>query len=64
MMPLTPLVPLVWLPVSRRLSAIDGEEEQYPRVDPPESVDLRLHELLEGLSRYYSILNAQLSERI
>ena len=60
---LTPLVPLVWLPISRRLSATDGEEERYPKVDTPESVDLRLNELLEGLSRYYSILNAQLSER-
>ena len=60
---LTALVPIVWLPISRRLSATDSEEERYPRVDSPESVDLRLHELLEGLSRYHSILNAQLSER-
>ena len=61
---LTSLVPLVWLPVSRRLPVItDSEEERYPRADPLESVDLRVKELLEGLSRYHSILNAQLSER-
>ena len=59
----TPLVPLTWLPVSRRLPITEGEEEQYIRKKTLESVDLRLEDLLEGLSRYHSILNAQLSER-
>ena len=60
---LTPLVPLVWLPVSRRLPATEDEEGKYTRREPLESVDLHLEELLESLSRYHSILNAQLSER-
>ena len=60
---LTPLVPLNWLPVSRRLPVTTDEEERYTRREPLESVDLRLEELLESLSRYHSILNAQLSER-
>ena len=59
----TPIVPLVWLPVSRRLPVTEDEEERYTKREPLESVDLRLEELLEGLSRYHSILNAQLSER-
>ena len=59
----TPLVPLVWLPVNRRLPVTEDEEERYARREPLESVDLRLEELLESLSRYHSILNAQLSER-
>ena len=59
----TPIVPLVWLPVSRHLPIIEDEEERYTRKKPLESVDLRLEDLLEGLSRYHSILNAQLSER-
>lgn len=59
----TPLVPLVWLPVNRRLPVTEDEEERYTRREPIESVDLRLEELLESLSRYHSILNAQLSER-
>lgn len=59
----TALVPIVWLPVSRRLPVTEGEEERYTRVDPIESVDLRLRELLEDLSRYHARLNAQLSER-
>ena len=60
---LTPLVPLVWLPVSRRLPVTEDEEERYTKKEPLESVDLRLEELLDNLSRYHSILNAQLSER-
>ena len=60
---LTALVPLVWLPVSRLLPVTEDEEERYTRKKPLESVDLRLEDLLEGLSRYHSILNAQLSER-
>ena len=59
----TPIVSLVWLPVSRRLPITEDEEERYTRKKPLESVDLRLEDLLEGLSRYHSILNAQLSER-
>ena len=60
---LTALVPLIWLPVSRRLPLTEYEEERYTRTGLLESVDLRLQELLEDLSRYHSILNAQLSER-
>ena len=59
----TPIVPLVWLPVSRRLPLTEHEEERHTRTGLLESVDLRLQELLEDLSRYQSILNAQLSER-
>ena len=60
---LTSLVPIAWLPVNRRLPSTGDEEERYIRTEPLESVDLRLQELLEDLSRYHSILNAQLSER-
>ena len=60
---LTNLIPLVWLPVSRRLPLTEYEEERHTRTGLLESVDLRLQELLEDLSRYHSILNAQLSER-
>ena len=60
---LTALVPLVWLPVSRLLPVTEDEEERYTRKKPLESVDLRLENLLEDLSRYHAILNAQLSER-
>ena len=60
---LTNLVPLVWLPVSRRLPLTEYEEERHTRTGLLELVDLRLQELLEDLSRYRSILNAQLSER-
>ena len=59
---LTALVPLVWLPVSRRLPVTE-DEERHTRTERLESVDLRLEDLLEGLSRYYLILNAQFSER-
>ena len=59
----TPLVPLIWFPVSRRLPIIEDDEERHTRKKPLESVDLRLEDLLEDLSRYHSILNAQLSER-
>lgn len=59
----TPLVPLVWLPVSRRLPVRADEEERYTRKEPLESIDLRLENLLEGLSRYHAVLNARLSER-
>ena len=52
----TPLVPLIWLPVSRRLPATEDEEERYTRKKPLESVDLRLEDLLDGLFRYHSIL--------
>lgn len=60
---LTALVPIVWLPVSRHLPVTEYEEERYTRKKTLESIDLRLEDLLEGLSRYHSILNAQLSER-
>ena len=60
---LTPLVPLVWLPVSRRLPVTEDKEEQHTREGSLESVDLRLGESLEGLSRYHSSLNTLLSER-
>lgn len=60
---LTDLVPLVWLPVNRRLPVTEDEEERYSRRRSLESVDLRLEDLLEDLSRYHSVLNAQLSER-
>ena len=60
---LTNLVPIVWLPVSRRLPVTGDEDERYTEADPVESVDLRLRKLLERLSRYHTRLNAQLSER-
>ena len=60
---LTSLVPLVWLPVSRRLPVIEEEEEKYTMEGPLESVDLRLGKLLDRLSDYHSRLNAQLSKR-
>ena len=60
---LTDLVPIVWLPVSRRLPVTEDEEEPYTKIGPLESVDLRLRELLADLSRYHTRLNALLSER-
>ena len=60
---LTALVPLVWLPVSRRLPVTEYEEEQDTKTEPSESVDLRLEKLLDRLSDYHSRLNAQLSKR-
>ena len=60
---LTTLVPLVWLPVSRRLPVTENEERRYRKTNPLESVDLRLEELLEGLFHYHSRLNTLLSER-
>ncbi|MYK93174.1 ATP-binding protein, partial [Candidatus Poribacteria bacterium] len=59
----TPIVPLIWLPVSRRLPLTENDEERHIRAERLESVDLRLKELLDRLSRYYLILNAQFSER-
>ena len=60
---LTTLVPIVWLPVSRRLPITEDEEERYTRRGLLESVDVRLDTLLEGLFHYHSRLNTQLSER-
>ena len=60
---LTALVPLVWLPVSRRLPVTEYEEERHTRTESLESVDLRLEKLLDALSRYHSSLNALLSKR-
>ena len=59
----TPIVPLVWLPVSRRLPLTENDQERHIGTERLESVDLRLKELLDRLSRYYLILNAQFSER-
>ena len=59
----TASVPIVWLPVSRRLPVTEDEEERYTRTDPVESVDLRLRELLKDLSSYHTRLNSLLSER-
>lgn len=60
---LAALVPIVWLPVSRRLPVTEDEEEPHTRTGPSESVDLRLDELLDDLSHYHSRLNTQLSKR-
>lgn len=61
---LTSLVPLVWLPVSRRVPPTsENEEDRYTRKGLLESVDVRLHVLLEGLFHYHSRLNTQLSDR-
>ena len=60
---LTALVPIVWLPVSRRLPVTEVEEERYTKTQTLESVDLRLEELLEGLFHYHSHLNTLLSKR-
>ena len=60
---LTSLVPIAWLPVNRRLPLAGDEEERHIKTERLESVDLRLKELLDRLSRYYLILNAQFSER-
>jgi excinuclease UvrABC ATPase subunit len=62
------LAPAVWLPVSRRLPIPEEEEEEFDarrvrRTSRLESVDVRLRQLLEGLSRYRLSLQAQLSER-
>ena len=59
---LTALVPIVWLPASRRLSVTEGGDEQYTGTDSVKSVDVQLRKLLEGFSRYHSILNAQFSK--
>ena len=60
---LTTLVPIIWLPVSRRFPIIEDEEERHTTAPLLESVDLRLRELLVDLSHYHIRLNAQLSER-
>lgn len=60
---LTALVPIVWLPVSRRSPVTEDEEERHTGRDSLEPVDLQLEELLGNLSIYYSRLNAMLSER-
>ena len=38
---MTALVPLVWLPVSRRVPVTENEEERYTKRESLESVDLR-----------------------
>ncbi len=60
---LAALVPLVWLPVNRRLPVTEYEEERYTKTRTLESVDLRLEELLEDLLHYHSRLNTLLSKR-
>ena len=60
---LTDLVPIVWLPINRRLPATEDEEERHAETDPVELIDLRLRELLKDLSRYHSVLNTRLSKR-
>jgi len=60
---LAALVPLVWLPVSRRLPVTENDEERHTRMERLESVDLRLQDLLDALSRYHSRLNTLLSKR-
>lgn len=64
------LVPAVWLPVTRRLpvSEQDGERFYRPGDRPPrpgrlESVDQKLTELLDELSRYRLQLESRLSAR-
>ena len=60
---LTNLVPLVWLPVSRRLPVSEYDEERSRTNSLESSVDVRLDKLLEKLSLYHSTLNTRLSER-
>ena len=60
---LTSLVPLIWLPVSRRSSETEYEEERRPRIESLESIDLRLKELRQDLLHYHGGLIAQLAER-
>ena len=60
---LASLVPIVWLPISRRLPVKEVEEERHTETDSVELVDLRLRELFLDLSRYQSGLNTRLSKR-
>ena len=62
---LTPLVPIIWLPLNRILSVTEGDEKRfYARTELGESVDLRLDDLLDqGIPDYYTYLNALLTER-
>lgn len=61
---LTSLVPIAWLPTSRRLPLTGDEDEWYAKTEPLEElVDLRLSTLLDVLSHYHSRLNTLLSER-
>ena len=59
---ITNLVPLVWLPVSRRSSETEYEE-RHTRIGSLESVDLRLKELRQDFRHYHGDLIAQLTER-
>lgn len=58
------LVKAVWLPVSRRLPiSEDIEDLEFVTRFDLESVDVRLRELLQELTKYRLTLDAQLSER-
>jgi predicted ATP-binding protein involved in virulence len=58
------LVPTVWLPVSRRLPISDEQDEmEWRKRSKLESVDKRLQELLNELSKYRLKLDNKLSER-
>jgi predicted ATP-dependent endonuclease of OLD family len=61
---LTRQVPVVWLPVSRRLPIADEEEAERRRLHrrPLESVDECLSDLLDGLQKYRVSLDSHLSE--
>ena len=61
---LTPLVPIIWLPLNRRQSVTEEDERRfYARAELGEWVDLRLNDLLDpGIPDYYTYLNALLTE--
>ena len=58
------LVPAVWLPVSRRLPITDDDDNRVilRRHSKLETVDVRLRELIKGLSHYRLSLDARLSK--
>jgi ABC-type lipoprotein export system ATPase subunit len=69
---LRPLVPIVWLPVSRRIPVgLDRDEDEIGRArtlstsshSKMESVDVRLTDILERFKLYRVGLDAQLSDR-
>lgn len=62
---LAQLAPTVWLPVSRRLPIPEEEDEEFRtrRTSYLESVDVKLRDLLDGLSRYRLGLEAQLANK-
>lgn len=60
---LTSLVPLVWLPVSRRSSETEFDDERRTNIESLDSIDLRLKELRHYFMSYHGGLIAQLAER-